>query len=115
MSNGSVNVDFLKLGQYYRITDSVFNDGVYKFGYEESLIDETFSGTIYALAVPRVFISLVEKISAWDDKYGKSADAPFASESYSRGSYSYTIAGSDSNSRNWQYKFSSELNKWRKV
>ena len=110
-----IGVTDLKNGQYYRITGSMFNDGVFQFGQESGLINEEFDGIIYGLRVPRAFVSLVNEISAWDNKYGNLVNSPYSSESYSNGSYSYTMSESGSNTRGWKSKFSAELNKWRKV
>ena len=110
-----VGVTGLVSGQYYRITGSVFNDGVFQFGRETGLVDEEFDGTVYGLRVPRAFVSLVDKIDTWNSKYESVVDAPYSSESYSKGSYSYAISGSGSNMGGWKSKFSAELNEWRKV
>ena len=59
----------LKPNQYFRIMGSVFNDGVHKYG-EGGLTDETFTGSIWAMAVPPAVIALSDEIDAWKAKYG---------------------------------------------
>ncbi len=116
---GVLDVDFLLNGQYFRIVGSVFNDGVYTYP-EDKLTDETFSGEIWAMAVPPDVISLLDRINDWVDKNGAAINSPYSSESF--GGYSYTLTGQSDNSGSatsagttWQAKFRTELNKYRKV
>jgi hypothetical protein len=119
-------LDFLIPGQYFRVTGSVLNDGVYQNTAEglASLKDETFEGNIWAMAVPPAFLKLCEEIDEWQKKYG-TADSnnmsPYQSESIA-GVYSYSKAsgGGSSNSgestaNNWQGVYKSRLNKWRRI
>lgn len=112
----------LQDGQYFRIIGSVFNDGVYKFGDELDLTDETFTGAIWAMAVPKEVIALADDIKDWSDKYlgvDSVAMSPFNSESF--GGYSYSKSGGSSSSGNvdlsgtWQGAFADRLNHWRKI
>ena len=97
----------LKENQYFRIVGSIFNDGVYK-NPTDKLTDETFTGAIWRLAIPKDFLDLVDEITTWGAQYG--GNSPFTSESF--GGYSYTKKqGSDT----WQGAFKDKLNKWRKV
>jgi hypothetical protein len=116
IKDGSIALPFLVYGQYFRIVGSVFNDGVYEYG-AGSLTDETFDGVVWALAVPAAFISLVEDVEAWRDKYESSVNSPFQSESFA--GYSYTKSSASGNSggsvTGWQGVFASRLNKWRKL
>lgn len=116
IKNGSISLPFLVEGQYFRIIGSVFNDGVYKYG-AGSLTDETFDGTVWALAVPAAFISLVEDVEEWRNKYESAANSPFQSESFA--GYSYTmkseIAAQGGSANGWHGAFSARLNKWRKL
>lgn len=109
-------------GQYFRIVESIFNDGVWKYSADgiEDLVDESFSGSIWAMAVPREVIELSEQIDAWKNKYASIDSAgmsPFASESF--GGYSYTKASSNTgdtlSAADWRNAFGSMLNKWRKI
>lgn len=114
--------DFLLPGQYFRIEGSRLNDNVYKYTGEaiSTLKNESFIGYIWAMRVPADFESTVERISAWDDKYGAIGSAnmsPYQSESYA-GQYSYTKVVSkseQSTSIDWRSQFSGELDRWRKV
>lgn len=111
----------LQEGQYFRIVGSVFNDGVYQYPATE-LVDETFDGAIWAMAVPSEVIALAKEIKEWADKYlgvDSAAMSPFNSESF--GGYSYSKSGGSSSSGNvdlsgtWQGAFADRLNHWRKI
>ena len=53
VEDGRLSLPFLAAGQYYRIDGSLFSDGVHRYGDEEDLLPaETFTGTVWALAVP---------------------------------------------------------------
>lgn len=115
ISGGAINADFLMNGQYFRICDSVFNDGVYQYP-TNKLTDETFTGAVWALAVPPSVSALAGEISDWVDKYGETVNSPYQSESF--GGYSYSKAAGASNgsgSADWKDVFRSRLNKWRKI
>jgi hypothetical protein len=105
-------LDFLQNGQYFRIVGSVMNDGVYRYPYS-GLTDETFSGEIWALAVPPTLIALAADIEEYEKK-AKETVSPYTSESF--GGYSYTKA-TDSNGSplTWEKVFAKRLNKWRKI
>ena len=105
-------LDFLQNGQYFRIVGSVINDGVYRYPYS-GLTDETFSGEIWALAVPPTLIALAADIEEYEKK-AKETVSPYTSESF--GGYSYTKA-TDSNGSplSWEKVFAKRLNKWRKI
>lgn len=105
-------LDFLQNGQYFRIVGSVMNDGVYRYPYS-GLNDETFSGEIWALAVPPTLIALAADIEEYEKK-AKETISPYNSESF--GGYSYTKA-TDSNGSplTWEKVFAKRLNKWRKI
>lgn len=105
-------LDFLKDGQYFKIHGSVFNDGVYRYP-ESGLVDETFSGEIWALAVPPTLIALVADIEDYEKK-AKENVSPFESESF--GGYSYTKATDNNGSPlTWKTAFAKKLNRWRKI
>lgn len=115
VENGSITLPFLLTNQYFRICGSVFNDGLHKYPAVD-LTDETFTGTVWALAVPKAVITLAEDIAAWEEKNGEAVASPYQSESF--GGYSYTkrSAGSDSGTLNgWQDAFRGRLNDWRKL
>lgn len=110
--------------QYYRISGSVFNDGVH-INDGTSLKDEPeFCGTVFKMRIPLQVIRLADEIAAWRDK-NESVDSanmsPFQSESF--GIYSYS-KGSSGQSKNggagatavrWQNQFAAELNKYRRL
>ena len=104
-------------GQYFLVSGSVMNDGLHQWPAE--LKDEFFQGEVIALAVPQAVIDLAERITAWQEKYGKAAESPYQSESF--GGYTYTKAsgnGSQGGSQGrltWCDAFRSELNRWRKL
>ena len=114
----------LQNGQYFRITGSVFNDGVYQYSTEvdNDLEDETFEGYIWPMAVPKEVKSLLADINTWVAQYDTAdshATGPFQSESF--GGYSYSKStgnvssdGASADSGTWQNAFRSRLNKWRK-
>ena len=77
-------------GQYIRIVGSVFNDGVHKYPLT-GLVDETFTGEIWAMAVPPSVIALAEDIEKFNKDIEERGllDKGYASESF--GGYSYTL------------------------
>ena len=113
--------DVIQTNQYFRIIGSVFNDGVYQYTDELVLIDETFDGAIWLMAIPKAVLDLNQDIDDWITKYcGADSEAmsPFSSESF--GGYSYSKSGSGGGSSNnlgasWQDIFASRLNMWRKI
>ena len=113
------NVPLVK-GQYFRIINSAMNDGVYKYP-ETHLADETFSGAVWTMGVPRALIAIIDEIEKWNAKYGgadSEAMSPYTSESF--GGYSYTKAtggATDSNGGgvSWQNVFGRRLSHWRKI
>lgn len=113
IKNGSISpVDFLQEGQYFRIVGSVFNDGIHQHPASD-LNDESFNGSVWAMAVPPALIDLSEEIKT----YAEIVDAnpsPFTSESF--GGYSYTKATDvDGVAMSWQKAYGKRLNKWRRV
>ena len=116
IENSTLELPFLQNGQYYRICGSVFNDGLHKYGDESDILqNETFSGTVWALAIPKAVVELSEKIAEWQNKNGTVAESPYSSESF--GGYSYSIA-TDSQTGNratWETVFRSQLNPYRQI
>ena len=116
IENSTLELPFLQNGQYYRICGSVFNDGLHKHGdIEDKLQNETFTGTVWALAIPKAVVELSEKIDEWQTKNGETAASPFTSESF--GGYSYT-KDTDSTTggvATWETVFRSQLNPYRKA
>lgn len=115
VTDGRIELPFLASGQYYRIVGSVFNDGLHFYGAGEHLNEETFNGTVYALAIPEAVQALAREIEEWQKKHGEAAEGPYQSESF--GGYSYTRA-TDSQTGGavtWQTAFRARLNAWRKI
>ena len=118
ISDGTITVDGLQEGQYFRIVGSVFNDGLHTYPATD-LHDETFTGEVWGLAVPPDFIKLVNEIEEWAEKNAESIDSPYASESF--GGYSYTKStdvsgGSNTDPANgWQRHFMARLIPYRKL
>lgn len=116
VENGSIALPFLQSGQYFRIVGSVFNDGLHQYPASD-LTDETFSGAVWALAVPKAVVDLSAEIAAWQEKHGDAVLSPFTSESF--GGYSYTKASGGNAGTSavtgWQDAFRNRLNEWRKL
>lgn len=102
---------FLSDGQYYRIEGSVFNDGLHMD--DDHLTDETFEGTVYALAIPDAVINLAKEIEQWRSENDSAARSPYASQS-DQGT-SVTVATGASGRFTWRDAFRSELRRWRKL
>lgn len=89
IENGGIALPFLKDGQYFRIMGSVFNDGLHRYGPDmEALVDETFDGTIWALAIPKSVVDSAAEAEAWMAKNGAVVGGVYSSESF--GGYTYT-------------------------
>ena len=110
ISSGALDVDFLLPGQYFRICGSILNDGVYQYPVSE-LQDETFTGEIWALAIPRPVLELAAEIGSWVEQNPNTGKT---SESF--GGYSYSKAtGKDGAPVSWTDVFRARLNPWRKL
>lgn len=111
IKGNSIVLPFLSDGQYFRIAGSILNDGVHQYPAND-LKDETFSGVIWALAIPNAILNIVDEIVVWTAKNGDFS--PYTSESF--GGYSYSKA---INSRgvavSWQDVFAARLSPWKKL
>ena len=127
IASGSLPLSFLKDKQRFLIVGSDLNDGMYTYhanGIKNDddttavgLQDETFAGTICALAVPPAVIALSGEIKAWVDANGAVVNSPYTSENV-LGVYSYTKASGGSGiggSVTWQDAFRNQLKRWKKV
>jgi len=104
----------LQPNQYYRIIGSVFNDGVHQQG--ETLTDEeSFTGAVWLLAIPKEVVDLASEISSWIAANGSALNSPYQSESFGGYSYSLKSGGASGGTVTWQSQFASRLNAWRKV
>lgn len=108
-------------GQYFRIADSILNNGVWKYG-TDYLQDETFTGTVQSMAVPPEVENLARDIAEWSEKHADALNSPYQSESF--GGYSYSLRGSGTNAYGnsgsggnltWQSQFAARLAPWRKI
>ena len=126
IAGGVISLPLLE-GQRFLISGSVLNDGVYTYhAYEITndddteavgLQDETWTGTICALAVPPAVIALSCEMKAWVDANGDQVNSPYTSENVI-GVYSYTKAqgGSGAGGTVTVFDiFKDKLNRWRKV
>lgn len=119
ISNGSIEpLSFLQDGQYYRIKNSVMNDGVYQYP-NSTLTDEVFVGEIWAMAVPPAVIALSHEIEEWISANKDALSTPYQSESF--GGYSYNLKSGATNenggggSISWQMQFANKLNRYRRI
>lgn len=108
IAGGTLPLEDMAAGEYFRIIGSRFNDGVYRYP-AEGLPDEAFDGAVARLRPPRAFLKLVAEIEAWRAKYGGAAEGPYQSESVI-GVYSYTRDGAG-----WQKVFAGRLDEWRRL
>ena len=114
----------IKEGQYYRIIGSALNDGVWKYPGGDgtlTLRDETFSGTVWLMAVPPALVAIAEEIDAWQAKYGgtdSAAMSPYTSESFQGYSYTKGAQGSVNGTPatgGWITIFGARLKNWKKL
>lgn len=108
-------------GQYIALTGSVINDGVYRAraggafetedGEDAQFTQETFTGTVYLLAVPASFSALARKIDAWNEENGSGKEV--ASESF--GAYSVSYAQGANGPVRWQEKYAREIATYRRM
>lgn len=117
IEEGGIALPCLLPGQYFRIVGSVFNDGLHQYGPAMELLqDETFTGAVWALAIPKPVVDLADEIAAWQAKYKDTVESPYTSESF--GGYSYSKAsgaGDSGGSGGWQAAFRARLNPYRKL
>ena len=112
IKGGGMDLPFLQPNQFYRIVGSVFNDGLHRYcDPEDYLQDETFTGAIWALAIPTAVINISREIDTWQQA---NALTPYQSESF--GGYTYQRAtGRNGKTATWQDVFAHRLNAWRKI
>ena len=126
IADGMISLPLLD-GQRFLVKGSALNDGMYTYhdtgikndddSAEVGLQDETWAGTICALAVPPAVIALSGEVKAWEESYGETVNTPYTSESV-LGVYSYNKASGGTGAGGsvaWQDVFGSRLNRWRKV
>jgi hypothetical protein len=110
ITDGVLDLPFVKDGQYIYIEGSTMNDGVYKYPLS-GLTDEEFDGFITLLKPPKAFLDLVAEIEGYE---ADNVASPYQSESF--GGYSYTRATNKSGEvAGWKDVFASRLGVWRKI
>lgn len=121
INNGALSETYgLKVGQYFRIIGSTLNEGVYRYPLT-TLTDETFSGAIWGMSLPKAFLSLLDDIETWKTKYASADSAalsPYSSESFGGYSYSKSSGSNDTTtdkSGTWQGVFGARLAPYRKM
>ncbi len=112
----------LIVGQYVRIVGSIRNDGVYVLSETDpeegepektiaGLVDETFTGAIFGLAIPKDLVTLDSEITAY---VAANPASGYVSESF--GGWSGTKAtGANGAPLSWKTVFGARLNRWRKI
>lgn len=115
--DGTLAVEGAQDGQYVWIEGSVFNDGLHEYPLS-ALVDETFDGRIWLLAIPAAVMDVAGKISDWCEANRDSMNSPYQSESF--GGYSYTMrsdagSGDGASLSGWQARFRNDLDPWRKM
>ena len=114
IKDGSITLPFLLTNQYFRIVGSVFNDGLHQYPAVD-LTDETFTGSVWALAVPKAVIDLADEIQKWQEKNGAASISPYQSESFGGYSYSKATDAETGGAVTWQSAFKRQLSVWRKI
>ena len=114
IKDGGITLPFLANGQYFRICGSVFNDGLHQYNVL-NLTDETFTGTIWALAIPQPIIDLANEIQEWQVKNADALSSPYSSESFGGYSYSKATNSATGGAETWQSHFKQQLSAWRKI
>lgn len=114
---GGVFVQSLPLleGQYFTIWESVFNNGVHKFG-DTDLVDEKFEGVVWLMKLPADVVELCNKITEWETNNAAQLNGPFTSESF--GGYSYSkMTGKKGGTPSYMDvgEFAMAVSKWRKI
>lgn len=101
-------------GQYIRIVGSLLNDGIWLLPADltiADLQDETFTGAVFGLAIPRDLVTLDSEITAYVTANPASG---YVSESF--GGWSGTKAtGANGAPLSWKSVFAARLNRWRKL
>ena len=112
----------LAVGQYVRIVGSIFNNGVYVLTETEpdegepeiilsGTVNETFTGAIFGLAIPRDLVTLDTEITAY---VTANPATGYVSESF--GGWSGSRAtGANGAPISWKSAYAGRLNRWRKL
>lgn len=102
-------------GQYFRVFGSVFADGVHVYPDAETPA-ESFTGAVWAMAVPPDFLALVQEIEDWNTNARPKMLGPYSSENLSSSGYSYQRQSAEDMAKaDYKTVFGARLNKWRKL
>lgn len=108
----------IKENQYFRVMDSIFNDGVYKYP-KDDFVSEDTKFTVWVMRVPSQVLDLLDAMNTWETKYTDSVEGPYQSESFDGYSRTLRSSGDSSGSAprawSWRDQFRSQLDQWRKV
>lgn len=104
------------VGQFFALTGSVLNDGVYKATDDlitlQDAADEVWDGTVYLLRIPRDFLTLVDEIKAFNDSpTGAASNITSASFGIQAMSFATDASG---NKAGWESVFRKRLDTWRR-
>ena len=119
ITDGSIDLIGVDIqeNQYYMIEGSVFNDGIYKH-ISTDLTDETFTGTVITMRVPRDVLDVLEEATEWTNNNASVINSPLNSESF--GGYSYSKGSSSKKDGSqgqftWRDVFGDRLKAYRKI
>lgn len=101
-------------GQYIRIVGSLLNDGIYLLPSDftiDELSDETFTGAVFGLAIPKDLVTLSTEIAAY---VAANPATGYVSESFGgwSGSRGTNASGAP---LSWKSVYAARLNRWRKL
>lgn len=119
ITDGSIDLSKIRIheNQYYMIEGSVFNDGIHKH-VSTDLSDETFTGIIITMRVPKDVLDVLSEATEWENKNASVLSSPLNSESF--GGYSYSKGSSSKKDGSqgqftWRDVFGDRLNAYRKI
>lgn len=105
------------IGQYIYLCGSILNDGLYLINDDlitlDGSTDESFSGTIYGLRIPRSFLDLAKDIMAFNESSEGQA-SNITSASFGIQSYSWAT-DANGNRAGWETVFAKRLNQYRRM
>ena len=119
VDGGTIALEGVKEGQYFRVEGSDLNDGVYQYP-PTDMIEETFEGVVTPMRVPRAVLAIAQEVEDWEAQYGATMRSPMSSESVI-GVYSYSKAtasngtGATADADAWSSAFRARLDPWRKL
>lgn len=118
ISDGIISINFVKKSQYFRISGSAFNDGVYCNIPDDlkRLRDEIFTGSIWVMAVPEDFVRLCDEAERFKAKIAEISGNFEGYTSESWGGYTYTLPTSaPAFIQEWQYHIKQGMNMYRRL